>query len=790
MKNKSISKIKKEMNKFLVSKEGKIVEKSTIALGVILFAMILFVSSVKAQEVPHPDLHAQQQPPQQAIVLATVNIYDAKIISQEKNTIGISFDINNREKVQPDFRYGVQLILLEEGGRVSPVVDQKNYTEVIDLAENETIHKTISYVAPEYLKGKYRVKIFGENSKGLDLAMNLAGEVTLEGNEQYVEIVSDSCYLTVEEDQTGYKYGLSDGVDVLKEENLRATCEVFNHFDRSLTLKPKFETHYRSLSGEIVPVSDGDQSTLSIGSREKKSFSFFIPKAQKPQAYDIALTFPDDNGQLISNQVVFHYVLRGIGATIQNLRLDKDYYQKNEVAKASFFWSASADSFYGSRLGASELKKIKLDILIKNNLGEDCNKIFTKDIDNNDNKLRPVELDIPIIRDCANPQILVDIKDEGGNVLDSANLSVSSNNIPAKENIFQYVTPAVVLSFILVVAFIVVFIVIIIKRRRAKVNIVIFFFAVIGSLFFFTGDNTAQADTLVSGNITIVVAINKYSFASEDAIQTYAYGRAITCANGPPKTVHIDAYPYPGGPGHCMMYFRCGGYESGCPHEKAFWDKLPARLSGSTYASFYVTEDRYYVYTIPYYVAPPVPTCTNAPSCAVTGQTCSSGTLTTCSDTNGDGCLEASITANSDRCNNDIACSDGVVGKHCVGSSPVNCTDTDGDRFLEATPIDSSQCKHDIKCSDGILGKHCDGSNVITCADTDEDGFLEATMSACISPVVCAGGAPNSFCCTPDNTCAAETCKGKSCIDACGVAHSGSKNCLKIIDGGWKEAAS
>lgn len=42
--------------------------------------------------------------------VATVNIYDAKIVSQDNNRIKISFDLSNREYVQPDVKYLVQLI--------------------------------------------------------------------------------------------------------------------------------------------------------------------------------------------------------------------------------------------------------------------------------------------------------------------------------------------------------------------------------------------------------------------------------------------------------------------------------------------------------------------------------------------------------------------------------------------------------------------------------------------------------------------------------------------------------
>lgn len=46
MENKNIPKIKKELKKFLVSEEGKIVEKSAVKLGITLFAVAGMMSGI------------------------------------------------------------------------------------------------------------------------------------------------------------------------------------------------------------------------------------------------------------------------------------------------------------------------------------------------------------------------------------------------------------------------------------------------------------------------------------------------------------------------------------------------------------------------------------------------------------------------------------------------------------------------------------------------------------------------------------------------------------------------
>lgn len=65
--------------------------------------------------------------------------------------------------------------------------------------------------------------------------------------------------------------------------------------------------------------------------------SFILPKALEPQAYDVKVALKSSENT--SNPIIIHYVLQGISATIQNLSLDKDFYNKGDTATLSFFWS-------------------------------------------------------------------------------------------------------------------------------------------------------------------------------------------------------------------------------------------------------------------------------------------------------------------------------------------------------------------------------------------------------------------------------------------------------------------
>ena len=133
--------------------------KKIIAITAVL-ALVLFLGTKKtlAQSTTE-NSKAAFGDPIEVITVATVNIYDAKIISQEGNRIKIGFDLDNREGVQPGIKYSVELIRTESEGddETQTVVDEKVYDEKVSLGENETVHREIEYTAPSYLSGDFTV---------------------------------------------------------------------------------------------------------------------------------------------------------------------------------------------------------------------------------------------------------------------------------------------------------------------------------------------------------------------------------------------------------------------------------------------------------------------------------------------------------------------------------------------------------------------------------------------------------------------------------------------------------
>ncbi|MDD3302297.1 MAG: hypothetical protein PHN31_01980 [Candidatus Gracilibacteria bacterium] len=438
-------------------------------------------------------------------VIATVNIYDAKILSQDNNTIKLQFDLSNREYVQPDIRYAVRLIT-ENGD----IIEEKVYDEVVNLNENTDIIKEVEYEAPAYLNGKYEISVIAKNRSGLTLALSRNFEIVLNGSNDYVEINESSCYLKVEGFEE--KYNLSQGVDILNEENLIATCKLKNNSDESKKIIPYYKSYLRNGFGDEVNTENIPEENILLNASEEKEFSFKIPNAKLPQAYDVKLSLKDETGKIISNEIIFHYVISGASATIQNVRLDKDSYKKGENALIDIFYSKSVGNFIGARNDFIKDSKLFFGIEIKDSNNNVCISNSEKELTDS----TQLNLSLPVINDCINPNIVSYIKDESGKILDKKEYNIKSESIQ-KKKVFNNTenTSNINLVFISIV-FIIVLIVIIYlfkskknknKKKNNTIIQIIFMFMLIG---LFIGDNKeVSADSITN---SYLVRAGQYRF--------------------------------------------------------------------------------------------------------------------------------------------------------------------------------------------------------------------------------------------------------------------------------------
>ncbi|MDD3662711.1 MAG: hypothetical protein PHT84_02500 [Candidatus Pacebacteria bacterium] len=378
-------------------------------------------------------------------VLASVGIHDIEI-DQKDNVLDISFNISNGEGVQTGVMYGVKLIKETDQGQF--VVDEKVYDEKLTLGENVLIEKNITYVAPSSLDGEYSVLLVAKNESSFVFGMSFAGKINLVSSEKGIEILPESCSLFIDKAPFDRGYDLSRGVDVSKEESLILKCDISNKTDGDIVANPVFETHYRTVYGEIVPHSDVLNNPITLSQGENKDVLIYLPKALKPQSYDVKVSLEYENGN--SNSIITHYVLQGASATIQNLSLDKDYYEKGETAKIFLSWFPSADSFPGSRIGeGSSISDVSMKAKITNKNGLNCTSPLIESLSMEHNTMKN-EFNVPITKSCINPEVSLSLVDGKGNILDEKTFKVETTTKAEEPNlIFPIVLIIIALILIL-----------------------------------------------------------------------------------------------------------------------------------------------------------------------------------------------------------------------------------------------------------------------------------------------------------------------------------------------------
>lgn len=366
-------------------------------------------------------------------VVAEVNIQNFKIVSQEGNVFKISFDLTNGKGIQSGVKYGIKLIGQNDKGKF--VVDEKVYPEEITLYENSKVSKEVTYTAPLSAGGEFVLMAESKNSSGFPFALSYSDKITLTPKAEGVQILSDTCKLSIKDEQIPKVYTLNQGVDINLGEILTLSCDVQNFSKKESIVTPNYETTYRTTYGNVVPAKGGTLESVTLKSQGIQNLLLELPKAKNPQAYDVKVSLK--NGEEISNEVVVHYVLRGNSATINNISLDKDYYTKGDIAQLSFVWSGQADIFPGNRSGIKGFNQNTVTAQILNNKGNECSDVVEQSI-NAGSPNPKIEIPINIKSDCKDPTVSLTLKDSNGNVIAEQSLVFKTNSNNTKNISFLY----------------------------------------------------------------------------------------------------------------------------------------------------------------------------------------------------------------------------------------------------------------------------------------------------------------------------------------------------------------
>ena len=480
----------------------------------------------------------------ESVVLATVNVHDVATGEIGGGEYGITFTLSNREGVQPNITYSVQLSKLNEKGAVAYNAGTFTAPNKIMLGENENLPIAFKFRPSQSLEsGKYLVELFVHNAAGLLLAYMPGGVISLD-TEGGVVIDSASCALSIEGEDADTVYTIDQGVDVTAEERMILTCQVTNMTKSEVRVQPAYATYRRNFgSGEKVEHQPIAVESITLASQERKIVAFTLPQASEPQAYDILTTLTQDNGDQISNQIIVHYVLRGVSGTIQNTLLDKTFYAVGDVAQATVTIAPSADTFPNSRTdgNGTVYEEVILEAQLTSG-GSACTERITKKVSSRDIQ---VNMELPIISDCAEPVMNVKmVKADDGVLLDAHEMKLGKNPVSISEPIEFQDNNSLKALYVLIGMFVVMILAAFllyrfIKHKTKPSNVIgLLIFAAVAGM---GGAQEASADTVAYkvdqgmfaywGYLNITYNIDKSAYMRGDTMTVTAVGNYGSCTN-------------------------------------------------------------------------------------------------------------------------------------------------------------------------------------------------------------------------------------------------------------------
>ncbi|MBD3244741.1 MAG: hypothetical protein GF335_01985 [Candidatus Moranbacteria bacterium] len=399
-------------------------------------------------------------------VLADTTISNAQIVSQNNNNFEIAFALINKKNTQTGIKYAVKLQKQEDDQNNPYYLDSHVFKEALTLEENQTVTKKVNYVAPPFLSGDFAISIEIINSQGLKLASSYLGQVTLNGSNQYIEIIPSNCQLLMQDNQ----YPLDQIIGVKEQQDFSLQCEIENKTQRSITYKPEFSFRAKSKVGELIKNKKAEFQTRTIEPQTVEEISIQVPKISAPRNYFVEFNLKELE-KPVSNKVFFRYKAEGVGAVIETLELDKNYYKKGEEINVKLLWdkeTVSSNKRSVEAVDTSQDYGFKLMLEVINDQGKACFNSGFQQINN-----RRFTFSQTSQVDCFDPTIRAAILNSDGEALDSKVVEMGSKDqkeIKGKSKIQETKSLVTIIIKIFIALAVLILSIIIIIMLAKKIN--------------------------------------------------------------------------------------------------------------------------------------------------------------------------------------------------------------------------------------------------------------------------------------------------------------------------------
>ncbi len=487
--------------------------------------------------------NAQETQTQQAnlATVAKIDISDAKVAKQEGNKLTIGFDIKNGDVYQPQVAYSLKISRTEE--RVITLMDQKTYSDKIDLESGKIVHKEITYEVPVFLAGKYDLEIEVKSFSGFLLAIGRIDGISFSGNGGYISINGISCKT-------------ADGKSIIEQgmfttekgKSIEVTCEIENKAKDAInvsTVVDIYQNKVFSFGNSVLQNSVGSQVQINGG--EKKTLSFIVPKIDAAQSYVALFSLQDEKKNRISDIAGMRLLIKGDAFLVDNVMFDKQAYAAGDAAEVLIVWDRNLDKIDGR-------EQAPFEAYLADENGSSCSNETVKSVHKRGDLSSKISL--PVNVTCKNPKIILN----GIDVIYSQKVEkkVSAANdgkdmyLENNKKLLGTLLFIVLVGCLLLIGFAVN------KRKSGSgLKMFLFFCFVLGMNVAFSNEVSAGDFYTAKGtSVWFAIGVNWDNTKPNNGFNTTAYGNGVCSGNHfPPYVAGVGGSPYDAAtPGKNLYY--------------------------------------------------------------------------------------------------------------------------------------------------------------------------------------------------------------------------------------------
>jgi hypothetical protein len=457
-------KVKTKNKKMKFRNKFKLLTAMFFMSAVFLFSIIIAKAEISpASNVTEP-IEAQEVSQKNPLPLISIN--DLEINEIKDSHILGAFSLTNMED-RDISGIGYKILLLQKDGQgmvsvgigedAYGLVDVKIYYSSLFLpvVTGKGQNVNFDYIYPKIIvSGDYVLAVMPITETGFELGFSKK-DIQITGNNNFLTMEKDSCWLI----KNGKKVGTGIGYIYEPNQTPSYTCTVENNTEKSITANFKITITSHSTNYQKT-IKEFSGQPITISSNGKQALTIDLPVFSEPTVYLASMVLVDQNQDIVSPFMKARWTVPGESAKVINLEMDKNYYQKGDIAKTTIYYAGSGDLYWKretskdtpefSPTAGTNVQSAKIELTILDSDKNICGQ-FSENVDVKDNNFHTLEKDITITRNCLNPTIQVKISSSSGKSLTDYAVKFTSSNVPEEKTKISAKTIAMIIIVILLI---------------------------------------------------------------------------------------------------------------------------------------------------------------------------------------------------------------------------------------------------------------------------------------------------------------------------------------------------